>query len=154
VAGSEHSVLLVSSSGGVLLDLLALRPWWEQHVVHWVCVDAPDTRQALRGQAVSWAPELSPRHPIGVLRGVRRARRLLRSHDVDLVVSAGSGVAVPFFIAARTCGVRAWWVETFNVIGRPGIAARLCARLAHLVVVQHEHLLARHPRAVHVGELL
>lgn len=27
----RYRVLLVSSSGGVLLDLLALRPWWSRH---------------------------------------------------------------------------------------------------------------------------
>ena len=42
-------VLLVSSSGGVLPDLLALRPWWGRYVAGWVAVDAPDTRELLAG---------------------------------------------------------------------------------------------------------
>ena len=31
-------MLLVSSSGGVLPDLLALRPWWGRYDVSWVAV--------------------------------------------------------------------------------------------------------------------
>lgn len=146
-------VLLVSSSGGVLLDLMAMRPWWERYDTCWVAVDAPDTRELLAAEAVTWTPELTPARPVPLLLAVFRARRVLDRHDVELVVSAGSGVAVPYFVAARLSGRGAWWVETMNVIGTPGLAARVCARLARLVVVQHPHLLARHRRAVNVGEL-
>lgn len=146
-------VLLVSSSGGVLPDLLALRPWWGRYDARWVAVDAPDTRELLAGERVRWASELSPSRPDRVLAAVPAARAALTADTVDLVVSAGSGVAVPWFLAARTAGVRTLWVETFNIVDRPGLAARLCARLASQVVVQRPHLLARHRRAVNVGEL-
>jgi len=146
-------VLLVSSSGGVLPDLLALRPWWRRYEASWVAVDAPDTRELLAGERVRWAAELSPSRPDRVLAAVPAARAVLASDRVDLVVSAGSGIAVPWFLAARTAGVRAIWVETFNIVDRAGLAARLCARLASEVVVQRPHLLARHRRAVNVGEL-
>ena len=146
-------MLLVSSSGGVLPDLLALRPWWGRYDARWVAVDAPDTRELLVGERVRWTPELSPGRPDQVLAAVPAARAALRASRVDLVVSAGSGVAVPWFLAARVAGVRAVWVETFNIVDRAGLAARLCASLASQVVVQRPHLLARHRRAVDVGEL-
>jgi len=146
-------VLLVSSSGGVLPDLLALRPWWSRYNASWVAVDAPDTRELLAGESVLWTAELSPSRPDRVLAAVPAARSALRASRVDLVVSAGSGVAVPWFLAARTAGVRAVWVETFNIVDRGGLASRLCARLAGQVVVQRPHLLARHRRAVDLGEL-
>ena len=94
-----------------------------------------------------------PGRPDRALAAVPAARAALRASRVDLVVSAGSGVAVPWFLAARIAGVRAVWVETFNIVDRAGVAARLCARLASQVVVQRPHLLGRHRRAVDVGEL-
>jgi UDP-N-acetylglucosamine:LPS N-acetylglucosamine transferase len=144
---------LVSSSGGVLLDLLGLRPWWSRHDVSWVAVPAPDTREVLAGDRVTWAAELTPRQPLAVLRAVAAARRHLRSERIDLVVSSGTGVAVPYFLAARSLGVSAWWVETLNVLAGGGIAARICARASELVLVQHVSLLRHHPRALYVGEL-
>jgi Oligosaccharide biosynthesis protein Alg14 like len=150
---STKRYMLISSSGGVLLDLLALRPWWSARDVRWVAVRADDTEQVLADLPVTWVPELRPGRPGAVLRAVLGARRRLRDEPVDAVLSAGSGVAVPWFVAARWCGIPTLWVETFNVIGRPGLAARLCARLATAVVVQHPHLLARHRRAVYIGEL-
>jgi Oligosaccharide biosynthesis protein Alg14 like len=146
-------VLLVSSSGGVLPDLLALEPWWGRYDVRWVAVDAPDTRELLAGYVVHWTDELTAGRPGRVLAAVPAARSQLRSARVDLVVSAGSGIAVPWFLAARAAGVRAVWVETFNIVDRTGLAARLCARLAGQVVVQRPQLLERHRRAVNVGEL-
>ncbi|HST66785.1 MAG TPA: hypothetical protein VLM05_16485 [Mycobacteriales bacterium] len=146
-------VLLVSSSGGVLPDLLALEPWWGRYDVRWVAVDAPDTRELLADQRVRWTEELGVGRLDRVLAAVPAARSQLQQARVDLLISAGSGVAVPWFLAARTTRVRAVWVETFNIVDRTGLAARLCARLADHVVVQRPHLLERHRRAVNVGEL-
>ena len=144
--------VVVSSSGGVLLDVLALRPWWEGDCAWWA-VPAADTRELLAGLDVRWVPELRPRDLRRLLRATLRARQVLRDQPTRAVLSAGSGVAVPWFLAARLTGVPALWVETLNVLDRPGLAARLCARLATCVVVQHPHLLARHRRCVLVGEL-
>ena len=153
----RRTVFLISSSGGVLLDVLALAPWWERHVVRWVAVAAPDTRDVLAGHDVTWCAELRPGpRPADVAAFVRAARlawRELRRQPVAVVVSAGSGVAVPWFLAAWAARIPRVWVETFNVRGRPGLAARLCARLASTVIVQHPDLLARHRRALYVGEL-
>jgi UDP-N-acetylglucosamine:LPS N-acetylglucosamine transferase len=137
----------------VLLDLLALRPWWSRHDVSWVAVPASDTREVLAAERVTWAEELAPRQPWAVVRAVLVARDHLRRDQVDLVVSAGTGVAVPYFLAARLAGVPAWWVETLNVLEGTGIAARVCARVSSLVVVQHSDMLGGYPRALFVGEL-
>ena len=102
---------------------------------------------------MTWAEELTPGQPLGVARAVRAARAHLRQDRIDLVVSAGTGVAVPYFLAARLAGVPAWWVETLNVISGAGMAARICGRAADLVVVQHSTMLADYPRALFVGEL-
>jgi|SRR5215207_2394315 len=153
VPAARRRILLVSSSGGVLLDLLAVAPWWRRHEARWVAVSAPDTRELLAGERVVWQPELRPPQLGVVLAAALRARRMLRAERIEVVVSAGSGIAVPWFLAARSVGVRSIWITTLNVVGRPGLAGRLCSALASQVVVQHPHLLARYRRAVCVGEL-
>lgn len=148
-----QGVLIVTSSGGVLLDMLGLRPWWAAEHTRWVAVAAPDTRELLAGQHVEWQPELTPRKVIALGQAVLRARRVLAEDPPAAVVSAGSGIAVPWFMAARLCGVPSFWVETFNVIGTPGLASRICGALATSVVVQHAELVGSHRRAVFVGAL-
>ncbi|WP_433718234.1 hypothetical protein ACQP2Y_29035 [Actinoplanes sp. CA-051413] len=151
--GRRYRVLLVSSSGGVLLDLLALRPWWQGHDPVWVAVPAPDTEVALAGQRVHWRAELTTGTKLRVIPAAWRALRLLRAERPDVIVSAGTGVAVGFFLAARLLRVPALWLETFNMTGPPGAAARICARFAAAVLVQRPALLETRRRAVLIGEL-
>ena len=152
-AQRRYRVLMVSSSGGVLLDLLALRPWWSRHTVSWVAVQAPDTASLLKDERVHWEREQSAGHPLPLLAAAFRALRMLRRERPDVIISAGSGVAVGVFIAARVLRVPALWLETFNIVGPPGIASRMCGRLAAAVLVQRPSLVASRPRAVLLGEL-
>jgi hypothetical protein len=156
VRGSDagrYRVMLVSSSGGVLLDVLALRPWWADHEVSWAAVRAADTEAALSGQEVTWVPEVGARQPVQVLAGLVRALRMIKRQRPDVIVSAGSGAAVPFFLAARLSRTACVWIDTLNLVHRRGLAAGLCSRLAGGVLVQQPSLAERHPHALYLGEL-
>lgn len=146
-------VLLVSSSGGVLLELLALEPWWARHDVAWAAVRAADTVSVLDGHRVHWVGDVSASRPAGLLPGLVRARRILREERPQLVVSAGSGPAVPFFVAAAAAGIPTFFVATYNVLSRPGLTARVCARLATHVLLQRATQRVAHPDGVVIGEL-
>ena len=144
-------MLIVSGGGGVLLDVLALRPWWQRHDTAWVAVRAADTQIALTGLPVTWQPEPAA-WPHG-LAAVWRAFRLLGHFEPDLVVSAGRRLTVAYFLAARLRGVPTVWLETLTRTGTPGGTARLSAWLARVVVVQRPERVAAHRDAVLVGEL-
>jgi hypothetical protein len=146
---SRYRLMLVAGSGGVLLDLLALRPWWQRHDVSWAAVRAADTSVALAGQVVHWQPALAPRARLGSPGAVLRAGRLLRRGRPDLVVSSGGGAAPAFFVAARLLRIPTVWIEPLTANGPPG----WCARSASAVVVQDEALLTTRPGAVLIGEL-
>jgi len=148
-----YHTLLVSSSGGVLLDLLALEPWWAQHSPSWAVVRAPDTETALAGYRTYWMKEIRFERPLGVIGGVIQALKLLQEVRPDVIVSAGSGVAIGFFIAARIRRIPCFWLETFNMIDRSGLSAGICSRLASVVLVQRTSMLKAHPNAVMLGEL-
>lgn len=98
--------------------------------------------------------EVSLRNPLVLPRSIFRAYRILAKEKPDLVISAGTGVAVGFFMAAKLMRISRFWIETFNLVETNGVAARICSRLANEVLIQKESLLAIHPRAVIIGELL
>jgi UDP-N-acetylglucosamine:LPS N-acetylglucosamine transferase len=102
---------------------------------------------------VHWRPEPAAATGLRAVPAAWRALRLLRAERPDLIVSAGTGVAVGFFLAARLRRVPSLWLETLNMTGRAGAAARTCARLAAAVLVQRPVLLETHPHAVLIGEL-
>ena len=91
--------------------------------------------------------------PLRLLAAVFESLRLLRSEPPAAILSAGTGAAVPFFVSARLLRIPSVWISTLNLIGTPGLAARLCARLATTVLVQRESMRGAHPSAVLVGEL-
>lgn len=153
MTGAAKRILLVSSSGGVLLDLLALRPWWSRHAAVWAVPRAADTTESLRGMPVYWIAETSLRHPSRFVPGLLHAWSIIRRTRPNLIVSAGSGAAVPFFILARTLAIPSFWFSTFNIVAQPGVSERICGRLATRVFVQQPSLLTVHRDATLIGEL-
>jgi hypothetical protein len=149
----RYRILLVTSSGGVLLDLLGLRAWWSRHDPVWAAVPAADTEAVLAGERVHWVRERVAARPLGLVAATFMAWRILRHDRPDLLVSAGTGVAIGFFLAAKVRGVPALWLETLNVVTEPGLASRMCSRLAARVLVQRPEQLRLQPGAVVLGDL-
>jgi UDP-N-acetylglucosamine:LPS N-acetylglucosamine transferase len=147
-------VLLVSSPGGVFRDVMSLQPWWSRHERAWAVVRASDTESLLlTGERVYWVEERSLSQPLGVVPSAVGALRILRGERPSLVVSAGSGPAVGFFLVARLLGIATLWLSTLNVVQTPGVTARICSRLASIVLLQQPALLDAHKRGIVVGEL-
>lgn len=146
-------MLLVSNSGGVLLDLLALEPWWSRHESIWVLEPAPDTSSALsRDRPTHWM-ESPNRRPFAFAASMLKAYRILRTERPDVVVSAGSSLAVPFFLIARVRRTPTFWVWSLNLLRTPGTSGRICSRLASVVLLQHETMRSAGANGVLVGEL-
>jgi hypothetical protein len=149
----RHRILLVSSTGGVLLELLALRRWWSRHDVSWAVVPGVDTRSLLGDARVYWLRDVSVAHPGSLASGLRQAWSILRQERPDVLVSAGTGPALPFFLLARMMGIPGLWVLTQNILRNPGVSGRLGGRLASRVLVQRPEALAIFRNAVLLGEL-
>lgn len=152
--GVEGTVIaFVTSAGGVLPDVLTVADSWPGSCKQlWVAPPSIDTRATLHGRSVHWVDEPSD-HPRSMLTATRSARAHLRHQRVDWVVSAGTAIAVPYFIAAKSLSVPSIWVETLNIHGGHGRVAELCSRLATRTLVQSPDRLVAHRRAILVGEL-
>lgn len=147
-------VLLVSSSGGHLAQLLRLRSWWEQHDRVWVTFDTPDATSRLADERTIWAHWPTTRNVPNLLRNLRLAMTTLRAERPDIVVSDGAGVAVPFFAVARLLGVRTVFLEVYDRIDTPTLSARLCRPFTQLLVLQWEEQRRIYPHGTVVGQLL
>jgi UDP-N-acetylglucosamine:LPS N-acetylglucosamine transferase len=153
MSSNVKRILLVSSSGGVLLELLALEPWWSRYDSVWAVVKAADTLSVLAGRRVHWIRETSIRRPLAIVRSLVQAWRILLRERPELIVSAGSGPAISFFLAARVRGIPTFWVSTLNVLTTPGISAKFSARVASRVLLQQPSMLGAHPSGIVIGEL-
>lgn len=147
------TVTFVSSSGGVLPDVLSVADNWPSSITEtWVVPRTVDTESKLAGRTVTWTDE--PRsHPVSLVRATAEARSFLDSQHATWVVSAGTAVALPFFVAAKSLGLPSLWIETLNIHGGHGRVAEVCSRLATRTLVQSPDRLSAHRRALLIGEL-
>jgi UDP-N-acetylglucosamine:LPS N-acetylglucosamine transferase len=150
-------VYLVGSSGGHLAQLLALRPWWSSWRRTWVTFDTQDAVSLLREEReeeVHWAFSPTTRSLPNLARNLALAVRLLRDDRPDLVVSAGAGVALPFFAFARLLRIPTAYIEVYDRIDTPTLTARLCRPFTTLSCVQWEEQRSFSPKAHVIGPLL
>jgi beta-1,4-N-acetylglucosaminyltransferase len=147
-------LLLVCSSGGHLLLLHQLRPWWERHDRSWVTFDKTDARSLLDGERLDWAHHPTQRNIPNLLRNLRLAWRVLRRERPDVLVSTGAGVAFPFFVLAKPLGIKTVYVEAYERMDRASLTGRLCYPICDLMVLQWEEQRRFYPRGELVGALL
>jgi UDP-N-acetylglucosamine:LPS N-acetylglucosamine transferase len=150
---SPPKAMLVCSSGGHLLQLHRLKPWWIERERVWVTFDMPDSRSLLAGEDVRWAYHPTTRNAVNLVRNLALAWRVLRRERPGVVVSTGAAVAFPFFLVARLLGIKTVYVEVYDRIDVPTLTGRLCHPLASRFLLQWEAQKRFYPRGEVIGRL-
>jgi beta-1,4-N-acetylglucosaminyltransferase len=145
--------LLVCSSGGHLLQLVALREAWSGHTHAWVTFDKSDARSLLAGERVYHAHGPTNRHVPNLLRNLVLAWRVVERTRPRAIVTTGAGVAVPVAWIGRLRGARVVYVESFTRITGPSLSCRLIAPVAERIYAQWPELVQALPRARYVGNV-
>jgi UDP-N-acetylglucosamine:LPS N-acetylglucosamine transferase len=147
-------LMFVSSSGGHLLQLHRLAPWWRKHERVWVTFDLADAHSLLDGERVVFAHHPTTRNLKNALRKLVLAARVLRRERPDVLVSSGAGVAYPFFLLAKLMRIKTVYIEVFDRIDSPTLTGRLCHPISDLFLLQWEEQRRFYPKGQLVGRLL
>jgi UDP-N-acetylglucosamine:LPS N-acetylglucosamine transferase len=139
-AGSRVDLLLVCSTGGHLVQLVALREAWEPFSRAWVTFDKSDARSLLAGESVTYAHGPTNRSVKNLLRNLVVAWRLVRRVRPQVVLTTGAGIAVPFAWVARLRGAQVVYVESLARIDGASLTYRLIAPIAARRYVQWPEL--------------
>jgi UDP-N-acetylglucosamine:LPS N-acetylglucosamine transferase len=137
-----------------LAQLLALRDWWSPRDHVWVCPETPDVTDRLAGERVIRSYSPTTRNVANLVRNVGLAVEVLRRERPSLVVSAGAGVAVPFFAVAWMLRIPTVFIEVYDRVDTPTMSGRLCGPFTTRRIVQWKSQLAFYPDARLVGPLL
>lgn len=146
-------LLLVSSTGGHLSQLLILRSWWQEHERRWVTFHKGDAISTLVDEDVAWAFHPTTRNVRNFVRNLFLAWRLMREYRPDLVVSTGAGVALPFFLVARLTGARTVYIEVLDRIDHATLTGALCYPISDLFALQWPDQRRQYPEGKEIGWL-
>ncbi len=150
----ELRVLMVSSAGGHLAQLLRLETWYSQHDVRWVCFDLPDAVSLLPPERTEWAFHPTTRNVANLVRNSVLAWSEIRRVRPDIVVSCGAGIAVPFFWIGKLFGVKTVFIEVIDRIDTRTLTARLVSPVTDLFVTQMPSQGQLFPGSHLIGRLL
>lgn len=137
---SRADLLLVCSTGGHLLQLVALQEAWRPYDRAWVTFDKSDARSLLAGERVTYAYGPTNRSVRNLLRNLALAWRVVGRARPRVVLTTGAGVAVPFAWIGRLRGARVVYVESLARIEGPSLSYRLIAPVATRRYVQWPEL--------------
>lgn len=146
-------LLLVSSSGGHLAQLMCLQDWWAKHDRHWVTFNTADAVDKLTGEDVTWAHHPTTRSATNLLRNTVQARAVLHQYRPDVIVSTGAAVAVPYFWLRQRRHTSSVYLEVYDRIETRTLTGRLCRPASDLFLVQWPEQQQLYRSSVLVGGL-
>ena len=153
VKAERTHVMLVCSSGGHILQLLALREAWKDYDCVWISDDTSDVHSLLAGERFFLAHGPTTRSLRALARNLVLAWRLYREFRPRVVVTTGAGTAVPFAWIAKLRGACVVYIESLSRIDGPSLSYRLIQPVADRVYVQWPELAGRR-RALYAGTVL
>ncbi len=146
-----HKICIVSSCGGHLTEVRALRPAYSAHEHFYVLNDRiplPDDMVGrtyfIRHAERDWR----------VVLNVFEALRILVRERPNLILSTGAGPVVPFALVGKLLGIPTLFVETIARITRPSLTGRIMYRLADRFVFQWPSLARFFPDGICGGPVV
>ena len=152
-ARGPRRILLVSSPGGHLIQLLSLEPAWRDLERSWVTLQGADSAHLLAGEDVVLGRGPTNRSIVNLLRNLAVAWRTIRARQPDVILSTGAGLAVPFFLVGRLLGRRCVYVESLTRTESISLSGRLAYPFAHAFFVQWPQT-PRRRRMCYAGSVL
>jgi beta-1,4-N-acetylglucosaminyltransferase len=144
-------ICIVSSCGGHLTEVRALRPVYERYDHFYVLNDKVLLPEDMEGK--TYFIKHSERDWLLIV-NLWEAWRILRKERPGLILSTGAGPVVPFALIGKLFGVSAIFVETFNRVVAPSLSGRIMYYLADRFFYQWKSLAKFYPKGVYSGPVL
>lgn len=148
--GGKMKVCIVSSCGGHLTEVRALKPVYERYEHFYVLNDRVFLPKDMEGK--TYFIRHSERDWL-FLMNLWEAWRILRKERPGLILSTGAGPAVPFALAGNIMGVPSLYIETFTRVAKPSLTGRIMYYLAARFFYQWKPLERYFPKATYGGFL-
>lgn len=155
----SRDVLLVCSSGGHLLQLVALREVWGDVSRLWVTFDKNDSRSLLAAEDVVYGYGPTNRNfrvtaAKNFVRNALLAWKVVRRSRPGVMLTTGAAIAVPFAWIAKLHGARVVYIESLTRIDDVSLTSRLICPIADRTYVQWPEVCEKLPGARYLGSVV
>lgn len=145
----SKKLLIVSAVGGHLTDLVTLHQAYANYERVWVVNDvSPVLPEGERAYRVAHAER-----DWRVVLNLFEFAKIFAQEAPDLMLSTGSGIAVPAALCARLINIPVLYLEPSCAVRRLTLTGRIMKHLTPHFLVQWRPLLQHHPRARHAGSV-
>ena len=141
-------IALVSSCGGHLAEVRALKPVYERHDHFYVLNDHALLPKDMEGKTIFIRH--SERDWLFFV-NLLEAWRILRERRPDLIISTGAGPVVPFALAGKLLRVPTIYIEISTTVTKPSLSGRIMYHLADRFFYQWEGLKRYFPKGTYGG---
>lgn len=150
---NKLKICLVGSSGGHLMHLYMLKPFWENNERFWVTFDKEDARSLLKGEKMYKAYYPSNRSIKALIINTWRALKILTKEKPNLIISSGAAPAIPFFWLGKLFGAKTIYIEVFDRIDAPTIAGKICRPVSDAFIVEWEEMTRVYKKSINLGSI-
>lgn len=153
ITNKNIKICFVGSSGGHLMHLYMLKPFWQNKKRFWITFDKEDARSLLKNEKIYFCYYPSNRSIKALFINTWRAIKILPKEKPDLIISSGAAPAIPFFWLGKIMGIRTIYIEVFDRIDKSTIAGRVCYPVADKFIVEWEEMKKVYPKAINLGSI-
>jgi beta-1,4-N-acetylglucosaminyltransferase len=144
-------ICIVSSAGGHLTEVRALRRAYEEYD-HFYVINVPvDIPVDMRGKTYFITHS---ERDWKLLLNLWEAWQILNKERPSLILSTGAGCVVPFALIGKLFGVKSIFIEPITQVSRPSMTGRFMYHLADRLFYQWTPLARYFPRGIHGGPIL
>ncbi len=147
-------ICIVCSSGGHLIQLYNLRPWWSKYERFWITFDKPDAGSILEGEKVYFAHHPTNKNIKNLIRNTWRAFKILLKQRPHLIISTGAGVAIPFFYVGKLLGAKLIYLEVYDRLDAATLTGKIVYPIVDKFLVQWEEQKQFYPKGELWGQAL
>ncbi|MBD2176114.1 sugar transferase [Pseudanabaena sp. FACHB-1998] len=149
-----NKLMLICSSGGYFRYMQSIQEFWKNYPNRvWVSVKNITTEREITDIHRYWAYIPVKDNLINIIRNFILAFKVVPRHSPDLVVSTGSGFAIPYLLIAKwICHSKVVFIESkarFQDIGLPAWVL-MKMRVLDLIVVRSAAIADRYPQSVYI----
>lgn len=159
MSDQKRKILLVSSDGGHLAQLLELKELFERYDYLLVTEKAPSTITLAKQYNVKFVrprPEGKNRKLgfyLSLIQNTFISIRLLLAYRPKAILTTGSHTAIPFCLIGKILGIKVIWILSYARINSKAASANLIYPIADKFLVQWPSMLTHYKNSLYLGSI-